>query len=257
MQSNKLDVSKLLQGLGLSNDESEAWLTLLIEGPKTHMGIAQSTGINRTTVYRLVDALSDKSLVHELATEQGNFIEAAGPETLALMLQRGEIELAQKRQVLDELLGALPALQASDHTGFSVKTYYGVAGLKQMLWNELKMQTESVQFTRTTLNDIAGVAFAEKFRAEIIARKIKQRALENVRGVTMAATKHQAYQNHYNVRYIEPRILAIGQELTVHDDIVSVYNWEDDMLVGTETKNAHYANFMRQVFETYWQLAEE
>jgi hypothetical protein len=205
----------------------------------------------------LVDSLNAKGLTHELLTEHGRFIEAATPEILELRVQQEEMNVAHKRRALSHLTHELHGYQIQDAAGFYVKTYYGVAGLKQMLWNELRMSSESVQFTRASLNDLAGSIFADKFRTEIIRRNIRQRALENVRGITQTATKLDAYIQHYSVRVIDPSLLNIGQELTIHDDIVSVYNWKDDMYVGTETKNAYYASFMRQVFESFWQLAEE
>jgi sugar-specific transcriptional regulator TrmB len=253
---NRSDIYNLLELIGLRTDEAKIWLDLLGR-PKTHLEIAQATGIGRTTVYRLVDSLNAKSLSHELLTERGRFIEAATPEALELMVQQEEVEIVRKRAALNRLTHELHGHEIQDATGFYVKTYYGVTGLKQMLWNELSMSSESVQFTKASLNDLAGPIFADKFRAEIIRRNISQRALENVRGVTQSATKLDDYIQHYSVRVVDPTLLDIGQELTVHDDIVSIYNWENDMHVGTETKNMQYASFMRQIFESFWCLAEE
>jgi hypothetical protein len=184
------------------------------------------------------------------------FIEVAGPEGLELTLQQEEEEILSRRRSLDQLIHSLRGPEHQDDAGFYIKTYYGIAGLKQMLWNELSMHSESLQFTKESLNELAGAVFADKFRAEIINRDIKQRALENVRGTTKSATKLDNYMEHYSVRVIAKDVLDIRQELTIHDDIVSVYNWEDKLYVGTETRNAHYANFMRQIFENYWRLAE-
>jgi sugar-specific transcriptional regulator TrmB len=243
-----------LEKLGLSVDEANIFLSLL-EAPKTPLQVSRATGIARSNVYRLIDGLMEKSIVHEVMTSNGKLLAASKPETLELLVTEQETIAQARRTDLQEILPLLQNL-VNQEANFAIKTYHGVAGLKQMLWNELKTETEIQIFSCGSLNSATGKTWAEKFRQEIIQRKIKQRSLENHREPEPLSI-HKTYGAYYQVRYLSEKILTIKPEITIHDDTISLYNsWTHDVQLGTEIKNPFLATFMRQVFEHYWGLGK-
>lgn len=254
---NKQELLSNLEKVGLTPEEATVFIALL-EGHQTHQAISKATDINRTTVYRLVDSLAAKGLAHEVTTDEGRRVASADVFAVELLITEQELSLKDKRVALEKVLALAPDFQPQTETGFSVKTFYGVTGLKQMLWNELKTKGEIVIFSfDKPLNEVAGKRFADKFRGEIITRGIHQRALcNNKPGTVLGHTDHQNYLDHYEEHFIDKSVLPIGQEMTVHDDVVSIYNWDKDVRVGTEIHNQPYATFMRSVFEHYWQLTK-
>jgi len=67
------------------------------------------------------------------------------------------------------------------------------------------------------------------------------------------------YEKAYKVRYLDKKVLNIRQELTIHEDVVSIYNWytnRDEIKIGIEIHSAQYAAFMKAIFETYWKMAK-
>lgn len=252
---NKQELLSNLEKIGLTPEESEVFVALL-EGHQTHQAISKATDINRTTVYRIVDSLVAKGLAHELTTDEGRRVASADIFAVELLITEQELTIRDKRVALDKVLELAPAFQPNPETNFSVKTFYGVTGLKQMLWNELKTKGELVMFAyHSSLNDVAGKRFADKFRSEIMNRGIHQRALcNNNAGTIPGSTSLLEYADFYDERFIDKSVLPIGQEMTIRDDIVSIYNWDKDVRVGTEIHNPQYADFMRSIFEHYWQL---
>jgi hypothetical protein len=123
-----------------------------------------------------------------------------------------------------------------------------------MLWNELKSKREIVLFSYyTSLNGVAGKRFADKFRLEVMARGIMQRALCNSKEFTINTSDYpDDYAQFYDERFIDASVLPINQEMTIHDDVVSIYNWDKEVRVGTEIHNPLYADFMRSIFERFW-----
>ena len=256
---NEMNLLKTrLQQLGLTADEVAIFTTLL-DAPRTQLEVSRATNIARSNVYRIVDGLVAKGIVHELTTDSGKVVASATPEALELLVIEQE-KLAQKRRAsFDQILPLLNDLQGRDDI-FTTKNYIGVAGLKQMLWNELKTKGEILMFSCGPLELATGRYWAEKYRSEIIERGIMQRSIENTKLIPNPSpsqlSAHPDYPKYYQARYIPDSLLSINHEISIHDDTISFYNaWTDNVRIGTEIKNPFLATFMRQMFEHYWDLA--
>ena len=262
MLNNKNTTLVSLRRLGLSIDESRVYLALL-EEPLTHLELARKTDINRTKIYRLADSLMARSLIAEKQRDDGKFLVATDPANLQIGISSAQEKLALQQQVFKNTLPALTELYTNKNTrpndSFTIDTFEGSAGLKQMLWNELKTAGEICIYAHDTLDQVAGKRWAEKYRAEITDRKIPHRVLENTDSRhVLDHTKVVDYKTIYNVRFLTRSILDLQQELTIHDDIVSIYNWNSDgegAKVGLEIHNQQFADFQRAIFETYWKMA--
>lgn len=249
-------IKGLLIELGLNDDEA-AILICLLNAPKTLLEVSRVTGIARSSVYRLVDGLISKSIVHELTTENGKVLASVDPEALELLVVEQEKAAEARRAGFNQLIPLLSDIKNQDSM-FATRTYGGVAGLKQMLWNELKTKGEILMFSCGPLELVTGRRWAEKYRAEIIHRRIMQRSIENTKPRHQPLSAFPEYDNFYIVRQLPKELLTIHHELTIHDDTISIYNsWTDHTQLGTEIKNPFLANFMRQVFEQYWKIAEK
>jgi len=253
---NNSELKARLKRLGLSEDEAVIFMCL-IDAPKTLLEVSRVTGIHRSSVYRIVDGLIEKSIVHEVTTDNGKLIAAAQPGALELLVIEQEKIAESRRSGFNQLLPFLSAIKDRDNA-FAVRTYSGVAGVKQMLWNELKTQTGILMFSCGPLELAVGRRWAEKYRVEIIERGIVQRSIENPEAYEPHLSAYKAYSTYYLVKQLPKEMLSINHELTIHDDTISLYNsWTDNTQLGTEIKNPFLATFMRQMFEHYWSLAKD
>ena len=53
-------------------------------------------------------------------------------------------------------------------------------------------------------------------------------------------------------------ILDMQLEITIHDDTVSMYHWNDDPKgprIGVEIHNKQFARMQQTIFENYWLAA--
>lgn len=262
MLNNKNNIVTNLRRLGLTADEAKVYIALL-EKPKSHLEVARETKINRTKVYRLADDLKEKSLITVKQRDDGKFLSATPPSNLEVVLDSQEHILKLKKQVLENTLPVLNSLFGDSATSkdfFTVSTYQGVSGLKQMLWNELKTRGEICIFSHDTLDSFIGRSWAEKYRARLAAAGIPHRSLENAESEhVLDFTQAEGYRDIYNARLLPREVFVIKQELTIHDDTVSIYNWagqEEALRVGVEIKNQDFANFMKAIFENYWKLGK-
>ena len=252
---DSLAIQPQLQKLGLSDNEASIFMTLL-DKPKNPIEVSRLTGIARSNVYRIADAMRERGLIHEQTTSDGRVLAAAEPAALELLVIEHEQAAAQQRSQFEQILPILTEM-TNQKTDFSIQTYRGIGGLKQMLWNELKYK-EILIFSAGSLNSGTGKQWAEKYRSEIIERNIVQRAIENIEDNIQTLTEQSSYKNHFIPRYLPREVLNIKSEIAIHGDSISIYNsWTHQLQLGAEINNPFLAELMRQMFEHYWLLAEE
>ncbi|HZM63812.1 MAG TPA: helix-turn-helix domain-containing protein [Candidatus Saccharimonadales bacterium] len=251
---DRLGVSEKLEYLGLTKDEVAIFMQLL-DAPKTHLEISRATGIVRSNVYRIVDSMISKGLVAQYANDAAKLLAVAQPEALELLVLEQEQLAQERRNQLGQILPIL-AGHKTDADDFSIKTYVGVAGIKQMLWNELKAKSEILLFSGDVMDRATGRRWAERFRAEVVRRGLRTRGIQNVkdRGITLSDQK--GYGEHYRARYLEEDFLHIQFEMSIYDNKVGIYSSLAHSQLGTEISNPFLAKFMRQIFEHYWTIAK-
>jgi DNA-binding MarR family transcriptional regulator len=257
MLNNKNTTLQYLQALNLSGDEAKLYLELL-KKPASHLELSRKTGINRTKVYRLADQLEKRSLITTKTDDGGTFLVAADPSTLEVTLVTEEERLKQQRAIFKQLLPGLQELQNSKNSSdsFSVNSYEGVEGFKQMLWHELKATGEVVVFGSGTLEALVpSKRWAEKHRAMSVEAGYTLRELLNPGKKIEEFTHNSDFMNQYNKRYISADILNMEHQIAIYNDTVAMYAWRGDQKVGTEVVNVANATMMRQMFEHYWKIA--
>ncbi len=256
MLNNKNELKKYLAAYGLSLDQAKVYLALL-EKPLSHLELARKTGINRTKIYRIADDLEKLSLVKTEQLDSGKVLSASEPKNLEVSLVTKEEELKSKKAILKELLPSLNNLfeNTENELKFSVSTYEGVAGMKQMLWNELKTKGEILVFGSGTLEDLVGSRrWAEAHRQRTLDVDYKIREINNRGKKPIKFTENSNFLNNFERRHIDEELLDLEQQIAIYNDTVAIYHWRDDQKVGVEIRNKAYASSMRQMFEMYWGL---
>jgi sugar-specific transcriptional regulator TrmB len=258
MLNNKYEIKKYLTAYGLSLDQAKVYLELL-EKPLSHLELARRTGINRTKVYRIADDLERLSLVKMEQLDSGKLLAASDPKNLEVGLVTKEEELKLKKSVLEKVLPDLSKIFSGDggELKFSVRTYEGVSGMKQMLWNELETKGEILVFGSGTLEDLVGSRrWAEAHRQRTLDVDYKIREINNRAKKPIKFTVNEKFLENFERRHIDESILDLEQQITIYNDVVGILHWRDDQKVGVEIRNRAFANSMRQMFEMYWEVAE-
>ena len=260
MLDNKNKISKNLRLLGLDADEAKVYVCLL-GNSLSHLEIARQTGVNRTKVYRIADALEKRGLVTEESNDAGKVLAASHPSNLEIAITTDEERLRAKRAVFTSALPQLAALfetaNTPDSTDFVVNTYEGEDGFKQMLWNELKTKGEICIFGDGSLEDlISSSRWTERHREKSLDAGFKIREILNPGSKKEQFTKHEDFQSIYRKRYIDPDILPLSQQVCIYNHTVNIYNWRHGKKVGTEIVNKAFADTQRAIFEQYWQSAD-
>jgi len=255
--NNKDEIIKKLTELNLSKEEAQLYVELL-KGPSTHLRLSHITGINRTKVYRLIEQLEQRSLVGKRNDDRGTFILARDYASLEIAIIAQEEQLKQQRKIFQEIGPELELLKIPDSNKFTINTYEGTDGFKQMQWHELRTKGEILVFGNVTVEELVDDRrWSEKFRIRTTELGYTMRELVNIPYENPIFTDVKDFmQNVYTSRSIPKEQLPIGTPIVIYNDTVAIYQHKHEQRVGIEIVNKTFAKTMRHIFEHYWQMAK-
>ena len=121
-------LEKYLQEIGLSEKEAQVYLALLQVDNESIQDLAKRTGINRTTVYPLLESLGKKGLVSEVQLGKKMNYEAAPPERLETFIERQKVILIEKSKRLKDIIPELKGIERKEGERPIVKFFEGRDG---------------------------------------------------------------------------------------------------------------------------------
>ncbi|MBI2445193.1 helix-turn-helix domain-containing protein [Candidatus Micrarchaeota archaeon] len=101
-----------LRGLGLTENETAAYVGLLESGPTTAGPLAGKTGLHRSRAYAALERLLEKGLVSTIVRNARHYYQALPPETLLDVVE-------EKRRRIEAVVPALNAIRPQEpmHAG--------------------------------------------------------------------------------------------------------------------------------------------
>ncbi len=139
-------ITKQLQQLGLTEQESAVYLHCLSTPKQTPTKIAEYTKINRGVVYKIVSALKDKGFLYEKVTKRKRFIFAYSPDvstqTVQKELQSNTKQLVDLIPKIESQLQELSANQPKSTAKSDISILTGVAGMKQFVQHAMDLRED-------------------------------------------------------------------------------------------------------------------
>ena len=251
------DVKEGLRTLGLSDEETEVYLALL-HTPAAPLGLSKQTGIKRTKVYAILGQLEGRSLVARQADERGAFYTVTEPVNLGIQLNERETKLKEQQETFHQLVPLLGALRGTGRASpFTIRTYEGAEGFKQMMWHELKAKGELLAFGGGDFEElIPNRAWAAQHRERIVEAGYRVREILNTEIDLPTFIENRDYLQRYTCRGISARIVSLEDVMTIYNDTVAIYSWRQSKKVGVEIVSKTFAATMRGIFEHFWRLTE-
>lgn len=122
-------LEKYLQEIGLSEKESQIYLALLEVDSESIQDISKKTGINRTTVYPVLESLAQKGLVGEIQDGKKTLYQAAAPERLETFVERQKVLLDEKSKRLKDIIPQIKGIQRKEGERPVIKFFEGRDGV--------------------------------------------------------------------------------------------------------------------------------
>ena len=245
--------------LGLTGRHAMVYKTLIGKTKATPLLLARETRLNRSSIYRYLEEMKTSGLVEEILEAHGTSYKASSPENLEMIVNKQEAKLQTLKESVPVLVKELMMIKAGNPAETQIRYFQGLSGLKQMLWNMVKMKqaSEFVGYGYLSWNESVGRKYAEYLRQIVVDRNLRDREINNTVGLMEGEpwTDIPNYMRYHEERVLKPEVLDIKHDTYVYGDVFSFYYFYQGELFGVEIHNKEIAKTQKQIFEILWKMA--
>ncbi|MFA6171419.1 MAG: helix-turn-helix domain-containing protein [Patescibacteria group bacterium] len=244
---------KELIGLGFNKKEAKVYLALLELGPGTATEIARKAGINRTTSYDILEALSSNGLVHLLADTKVQKYAAERPEKVIGYLEKKIKETEGQLKMAQSLLPQLLSIYSTKEKP-KVKFFEGVEGMREAFSDTLTAEKEILAFA---VGEDMNKALGEKYFKDYF----KKRTLKNVSVRVIAPDTPESRAVAANdMEEMRTSLLVPADkfyfsiEMNIYNNKIMVASWREKFAIIIESEEI--AGAQKKIFELSWMGAK-
>ncbi len=261
MQKLEQDLIKI----GLSEKESQVYLSSLSLGPSSVQNIAKKSNVNRVTTYVMIEQLTQKGLMSSFSKGKKKLYAAERPNRLMSLIHEREKELKDQEAQFRSVLPQLNAVMARSDNKTQVRFYEGIEGMKaahELLLgvfesNDVKEYREIILPSQTSGVFKEGDSPArDAARKMIVNKKIEARKIYVID--PKAPRKEDLFQSatREHTRFLSEESYPFSCEFGIYGSIVVFWLLNEDyntVLVDDE----YVAENMKLMFDLSWSGAKK
>jgi sugar-specific transcriptional regulator TrmB len=238
--------TQFLTGIGLTQTQAKAYITLVQNGPTAPPVLAEKIGETRTNAYKVLDKLVELGLARKVEQDKKVVYRVENPVALeALARRKRDAALAHERKVKD----ALPALMNFFYTYSEqpgVRFYQGQEGIRQIFEDMLRTR-QTIYLVRSP-SDVKfyDEAFFERFRKQRAELGIETYAITP----NVASAVHNAdvdRMNKFSRTWIPASDYTANVEWDIYGDKVALISYGEEA-IGMIIESPQIAASFRQMF---------
>ncbi len=174
----------ILKKLGLGDKEIKVYLSLIEYGSASVRSLADTTGLNRGTVYDILKKLQEQGLTsfYDIKTKQ--HFTAEDPSRLLGLIEEKEAEIENTKNRLKEFIPELNSLAKKGGNKPTAKLYEDKIGIRHILedvLDSLEPGDEYYVYSATVASDDVKAAYPD-FTKDRIKKKIVVKAISLAKG---------------------------------------------------------------------------
>lgn len=235
------EIEEKLTKIGLTDNQSKIYLSLLKLKKATIKQVAKDCGFHRTNIYDIMEELKEKGLVTFYKEGKSSYYSAVDPKNLSVMID-------EQKEILNNMLPILSGLFNFQHDDVNVQVYKGEQGMKIAFNNILK--------TRNKL--YYGLNIKGQLREQLPVYATQFYRIMKERGILYKGiyTKEYTVKGHKTeIRYIDPKY-DTPVATHIYDDIVLIQIWQPTM-IAIEIKSKQIADAYINQFNIMWKGASK
>ncbi|HAR38059.1 MAG TPA: hypothetical protein DCS09_05485 [Porphyromonadaceae bacterium] len=244
---------EVLTSVGLSPEQADLYLSLLSHGPQSASGLAKTTHVQRTYIYKVATELIKRGLASQSKKDNATVFAPLSPDHLLTQAEEAKARLSQAQTSLEGILPSLKEQYTNIEDKPTVQVYEGVEGLKKIYLDTLQtakpikavLQTAEVDPTLYTW-------LTQVYTKERVAKKIPA-------SVIVASGKwSETYQNKSSEELRETVLVSgdkfpFQHEVDVYGTKVAFINYKKGQpLIGVIIDNKNIADTMCAWFDLAW-----
>jgi sugar-specific transcriptional regulator TrmB len=261
------DIKQNLYKAGFSEKESAIYSCLLELGGAYPSKIAEKTGINRSTVYKILLELSIKGLVTEIEKSKKLFYQIEKPQK---MISYAKNRIALAEDGLEKIKRIIPSIEGifgSHENKPQVRYFEGEEGILNIYSEHINVKKPYEMLAMSNANSLFKILDTDFFinyrkakeTVGITTRGLLPDTLEN-RGFNKIAYEqlgiNKKYWPHMKFVPIDKYILVEGEITLFDNDKVSIVNFKDGLINGTVIKDRVIFDMMKIFFELSWNSSD-
>lgn len=216
-------LEKFLQEIGLSEKEATIYLHLLKMDSDSIANISKATGVNRTTVYPILNQLIKKQFVEEIVENSKSLYVARTPDRIESYLSELKIKIAEQTEKAKDMIPRLKGImreggqrpiieyfEGKDEIAHAVEKYY--EGLED----------DSITYAISPFDKLREV-FSKKERDLVYEMRIKKNIHQLIIYSDIEGKKYTSDNKteNFGVDYAE---FPINSDISVCGDNIRIYN---------------------------------
>ena len=237
---------EVLEGIGLSPNESKVYLTLLEIGSGTAGDISKKGKINRSNVYEVLERLLKKGLVSYILSGRTKYFESARPESLMRYAK-------EKLNVLEEKMDELKLVSSLNEKGSEAQIFQGVKAFMNINYNWFEYNSPVYIFGIP--KDVVDKHLRfniDQWHKERISKKIEMKHIYNADAKDRV--KYLNTLEHTEARCLPERFNSDVETCVVGSEVLLVF-WQKPVLM-VQIKNEKIASSYKNYFKLLWAHAK-
>lgn len=237
----------VLTNLGLADKEAKVYLALTELGTAVVSDIAHKSGINRVTIYDILEKLKIRGMVSYYTKKKTKYFSSIAPETM--------LEEFEKRT--SDLRGSLPKFKTltGEINHPRIRYFEGLEGIKAIYADTLTSKTEILNYSNSYEIRKKWPNYDQEYVTKRAQKKI------HLRGICPKDKAGEAVQSQDKKYYREMRLIPSDQfdftnEINIYDDKVAIISFKDE-LIGMIIESIEIANSQRAIFNMCWQFSKK
>jgi HTH-type transcriptional regulator, sugar sensing transcriptional regulator len=242
-----MNLNTVLQNIGLTEKESQVYLTLLQLHEALPSTIARKAEVKRPTTYVVLEQLQKKGLVSHLKRGNILYYRALDPRHL---IEEQQLKQSALEKALPELMQLNQLYQATPQ----MSVFEGEKGMIQIMEDTLSAETDILGWANVEL----AVKSMMNYYPTYIKRKnrgsgIWVRAVFNYGEMALRFKKFQKAEKR-ECYIIAAKDFPFQNEINIYNDKIMIVSHPDQ--VGVIIQNQHIADTQRAVFKMCFEYAK-
>ena len=236
---------------GLNQKETAAFLELVRLGAKPISIWAKQAGINRSSMYVILERLGKLDLVTTFTHKGVKHVQAVPVVELSALLNDREESIASTRSLLKKLLPELQSLEKTHGVTPKVRFHEGIHRVEKMYEEVLKEASFKAFFHPGRVKAIMPEYF-HKIPQTLRARG--GRAQELLVGCQEAEEYINAYRTDRHQIFLLPQKVTFSSDTIITKQKIYLVGYGPQDVVGTEIWNEELAQTQSVIFDLVWGL---
>ncbi|MFC1801544.1 TrmB family transcriptional regulator [Nanoarchaeota archaeon] len=235
-----MDIRQTLEQIGLSHNETKAYLALLKLGSASAGKISKEASVDRSATYDSLKRLLEKGVISYNVVAGKKVFRAIDPQNLVNFLKEKQ-DLAER--VMPQLTGMFK-LPKEKH---DVTLYYGLKGIKSIFQDIIRTGKDNLMFGSEGQFGERMPYYAPLFLKQKKEKGIKTRAIVRI-------GRKSGSRSLTERRYIEKKTVS-PVVTNIYGNKIAIIVWSDTP-EGVIIENKQAADSYREFFEVMWGAAK-